>query len=795
MKLDFFNSGKNSGKVSRQLDHDGLVAVLQEPRLRQLVDAYRNGDAEAKKQLPCICYMGQSTTGRRKAAEMQPTGLVMIDIDHCADPRQCYQHVLDHLGSMELLMAHITPSGKGLRLVLRGLEGCESIEQNLQTMAEQLQVGDYGDLDTCCKDLSRVSFLVPADEVLKLSSDLFTDGQVYISSDFAADESSATAPIKAGKPSETDGTIHFDDDHQYDDYEYNGYKVRDIIARYIEQEYPTTKQPPVGQRHTFYNKLVTNFRYICDNNPAILHALLPDFCGEPKETRKQCLSICQRNFVSQIPTPFYAFLVKNGYVKDYKTETRINEAEEELEQNPNAERDALLARCPKQIPPVFREFMNTAPDDFKIATVFALEPILGTLTSYLGAYYDDGEYHTTSFFSVIYAPPSSGKSFCKKMYDRLTQTLENRDLISAARENLYNTIVNRKGSNEKSPEDPRVSCRIMPAINSLPEVLIKQRNNQGYHMLTFTEEMDTWKKGSKAQGDKNDLYRIAWDNGKYGQAFKSTGTFKGIVQLYWNVLCTGTPRQVRSYFNDVENGMVTRCGFCDLGDQQFAEKPVFKPLSQRDIEVINRFMARCDENSYTEPLAFDVNRLYDIKDEDFDQEVPWRYEFRQRQTVEMSWMYKPINDWCKQQRQLARQSMSDAWDVFFRRVAVRGFRLALLCTALYPRIGEKERTIIRDFCLWVMDCDICEIRKLFEDEYNEMKLSSQKKQKKGRHTDLYSMLPDEFDMHQLLEAMSQAGVNSPVYLVIHRWMDAGMIEKAGKGHFRKTGGGRSAKRR
>ena len=135
MKLDYYKSGKSSGKRSAELDYAGLLKVLEEPRLRKLCDAFRAGDAEANKNLPCIAYMGRSKTGQRKADLMEPTGLVMLDIDHCEKPRECFEHVKANLGDLQLLAAHITPSGKGLRLVLRNLSDIETLTDNIVAMA------------------------------------------------------------------------------------------------------------------------------------------------------------------------------------------------------------------------------------------------------------------------------------------------------------------------------------------------------------------------------------------------------------------------------------------------------------------------------------------------------------------------------------------------------------------------------------------------------------------------------------------------------------------------------------
>ena len=780
MKLDYYKSGKSSGKRTAELDYAGLLKVLEEPRLRTICDAFRGGDAEAKKNLPCIAYMGRSKTGQRKADLMEPTGLVMLDIDHCEKPRECFEHVKEHLGDLQLLAAHITPSGKGLRLVLRNLSDYETITDNIVAMAKQIEVGDFGDVDTVCKDLSRISFLVPKDEWLLLSEELFTDAEIYVKE---AGGSIAADPSEKGVKAKDGETMPPEDCHDYDGYRYNGFLVTDIIAAYCLKYWPKTGQPEVGKRHMFYNQMILDFRNITDNDPKILHALLPRFGNSAEETWGQCRSICSRNTKTRHSKEFYFFLKDNGF---YKSPTEAEEVEsEEIEEDPYAEVKELIQRMPK-LPPVFREYVNSAPEFFKIPMVFALLPIMGTLTSYLSAIYADGELHTTSFISIIYAPPSSGKSFVKRVVDRLLADIKARDMVSAAREMIFMNVVNRKGSNEKSPEDPKVTMRNMPPINSLPELLIKMRNNQGYHMFTYCEEMDTWNKGSKAQGgDKNDMFRIAWDNGTYGQAYKSTGTFKGEVDLYWNVLITGTINQVHRYFKDIENGLITRCSFSDLGDQRFADMPIFKRLSERDLQVIDRFMKRCDENTYTAPLDFDTNRLYDIKEEDFDQEVPWRYEFKPRQVCDLNWIIPDLQKWLKTQNKDAKAGVNDACDVFRRRCAVRGFRLALMCYALYPKVGDREMKVIRDFVLWFMDCDLYNMLKLWGAKFNQMMNDSETPKVSKYHNNYFVELEDEFTTQDLAKIIQKyGGITKPV-MAIHLWKKTGLIEKLSKGHYRK----------
>ncbi len=799
MLLDYYKSGKSSGKRSAELDYAGLLKVLEEPRLKKLCDAFRAGDAEAKKNLPCIAFMGHSKTGQRKAELMEPTGLIMLDIDHCEKPRECFEHVQQHIGDLQLLAAHITPSGRGLRLVLRNLSDYDTVSENIAAMAEQIDVGDYGEVDTCCKDLSRISFLVPKEDWLLLSEELFAEDNVYIldvgqpntpatmnktnESEAAGDTADGSTAGDEASASIVDGEAAPQGEcHDYDDYRYNGHLVKDIISKYCLKYWPKTGRPDQGKVHMFYNQMIVDFRNLVDNDPKILHALLPRFGHTAEETWSQCRTICSRNSKTRHSKEFYFFLKDNGY---YQNNAEMQQVEEIVEEDPYAEERELIKRMPK-LPPVFREYVNTAPDFFKIPTVFALLPIMGTLTSYLSAYYSDGELQTTSFISIIYAPPSSGKSFVKRIVEKLLTDIKARDMVSAAREQIYMNVVNRKGGNEKAPEDPKVTMRNMPPINSLPELLIKMRNNQGYHMFTYCEEMDTWTKGSKSQGgDKNDLFRIAWDNGTYGQAFKSTGTFKGEVKVYWNVLITGTLNQVERYFKDIENGLITRCSFTDLGDQRFADMPIFKRLSERDIQVIEKFMKRCDENSYDAPLNFDTNRLYDIKDSDFDDEVPWKYEFKPRQVFDLSWIFPTLNSWLMDQNKRAKKSVNDACDVFRRRCAVRGFRLALICMALYPKVGKREMKIISDFVVWFMDCDLHNILKLFGIRYNQMVSKSSQPKVTGNHTNYFNELSDEFTIQDLTATIAKFGGTTRPDAAIYLWKKSSLIEKLCPGRWRK----------
>lgn len=807
MKLNLFQSAVRSNKAWQDIDSvDALLKVTEWPAVAQKIALFREGNADAKRGLPAICWMGRCVNGVRKLGQMEPTGLVMIDIDHCKiDPREAWQQITErcahHAAEVEnresqpeptvlrpivVVLAHVTPSGKGLRIIFRNIEGCDTIKDNVTWASLWLGLSDFGDVDEACVDLTRISFIPQTSDILLINAGLFTDPfTVYIKADAVPTTKGVKSDTETTDAQTVEDDITPEEREKYECITYNGFRVTDIISKFVSSRFPEDNQPPVGQRHTFYNEMIRNFRNMVDNDPRVLAALLPSFDRPFAECISQCKSICRQNYTSRFAREFYYFLRDNGYYLTPEERKRVNTASTDDTGDPFADTNAFIDTMPK-LPPVFREYVNAAPRDYKIPTIMGLLPILGTLTSYLSAEYIDGETHTTSFITILYAPASYGKSFMKKYINPLLADIKNRDTVSSCREQIYSNAVNQKGGNEKAPEDPHVTCRYMPAINSLPEVLAKMRNNQGYHMFTYTEEMDTFSKGSRGQGgDKSDLYRVAWDNGEYGQAYKSVGTFKGIVRLYWNILITGTPRSIKRYFKDIENGLITRCSFSDLGDQAFAEYVPWKTLNKRDVEIINRFLARCDENTYTEPLDVDIDRIEFIKPEDFLKEVHWQFQFRERQQIDLSWIFPQITKWLNRQAKIANDSFDYARDTFRRRSAVRGFRLALLCHALWPTVGPKEQKIIIDFVLWYMDVDLYNILRLFGEQYNDV-LNSNDVNPNYKWPSLFDELPDTFGPNDLLALMAMKGMKTPARIIIHTWKKNKIIEETGKKTYTKV---------
>ena len=749
----------------------------QKEHIKLVREADGDTRAAAKKELPAICFVGRSTK-TRAIQYMEPTGLYMIDIDHCENPVSSFQDILNDMSESfkksYLLLAHVTVGGKGLRLVLRAVEKCKTLEENMKWATETLSLSKYGDVDMAVKDFSRISFLPSEGDFLYQNEVLFFDEEDTWNDHFLVNNWKQEDKKEGELFSDSETIDNFSEEEvkEFESYEYRGSLLKTIIAKWVEVK----GEPSKGEIHNYYNEMIKNFRNICSNNKRALLYLLPRFGHSASECWSSIKSITRVSTLSQLPRPFYFFLKDNGFYK--AKELTGNIAEYMLSEEESVEEESL-----PWLPPVFKEFIKIAPKDFRSSVVNALLPVMGTLTSYLEApYYFDGRMHTTSFFSIIYAPAGTGKGFVERIVETLFTQLKVRDYIQQARENIYLSTLQRRGANEKAPEDPHTTLRLIPPKNSEAEFLQKMKDNNGYHMFTYAAEMDSWAKGVRAAGgNKDDMIRIAWDNGEYGQQFKSPNTFKGVVNLYWNLLITGTLQQLFTYFKNVENGLITRCSFTTIENQEFAKAPIWKAFNKKDKDIIKRFMERCDRNSYEEPCTLLPDDVDSVSADKFDEEVKWRFTFRNRQKVNMDWLQSTITEFLDAQREKAAIDFDKARDVFRRRVAVRGFRLGLICYALWDKPRQSDLNKCIPFIKWWMEQDIEGSLKLWGARYNN-------EVEEGPHLiqrSLYNELPQAFSKADVYAQCVKMGIKTPVRHIISRWKSIGYLKKLNSNDYEK----------
>ena len=130
-------------------------------------EEYETLKAALKKKLPIITFHATFKNGRRKNEDAIPSGLSIYDLDHIENPRAKWAEIEARKEELGILLSHISPSLKGLRLVFI-VPGGMDLAQSQAWMASQLGDDKY---DACVKDFARCSFVVPREYVLWVDED------------------------------------------------------------------------------------------------------------------------------------------------------------------------------------------------------------------------------------------------------------------------------------------------------------------------------------------------------------------------------------------------------------------------------------------------------------------------------------------------------------------------------------------------------------------------------------------------------------------------------------------------
>ena len=141
----------------------------QEKRGEITLEEFEEKKGRLKKQLPILTPHATFRNGRRLNADAVPSGLSMYDLDHIPDPEGRWREIEPRKDELGIVMAHITPSTEGLRLVFIIPQGM-NLAQAQRWMADMLGDQKY---DECVKDYARCSFVVPREYILYMSDKLF----------------------------------------------------------------------------------------------------------------------------------------------------------------------------------------------------------------------------------------------------------------------------------------------------------------------------------------------------------------------------------------------------------------------------------------------------------------------------------------------------------------------------------------------------------------------------------------------------------------------------------------------
>ena len=509
--------------------------------------------------------------------------------------------------------------------------------------------------------------------------------------------------------------------------------------------------PEPGTRNTSLYKLARSIRYICDFDADTIVKAIPH-CGLGTEEVYALVSSAVKAVRGKdIPQD----------IEDAVEQCQINKMiDGEVGDDDEAVELTDTSKVPP-LPPIFQQWYDCAPDDFKVPCVVIQLPVLGTLGSKLRAEYFDGNMHSPSFQVSLEAPQASGKSFMRNIVNYEMKNLKEQDQLSREKEREYqekvkelkllNVKINKSNKDEVLGQKPTPLIRYLPPTMSITEMLIRTQNAKGLHLFAMSEEIDTVHKAFKRGFSSfSDALRNAFDNAEYGQDYASDTSFSGIVNLYYNVLYSGTPKAMRRFYPDIEDGLVSRVFFCNLPDQFGKQFVKWREFTAEEKQIVDINLVRLEEISI---IGDDVQPEHVMK---------------------MNWLGTKMLEWVQAQQAMAVKMNDRTRDTFCRRAAVVGFRAGMLAFYLYGEVTTPTvRRKVKAFAIWIANLMLKQhlIRfKCVEENKNIFP-----------YKDLYEKLPKQFTLKMLAKEAAAMDVNSQPRQITYKWKLIGKI-KADKSH-------------
>ena len=402
-----------------------------------------------------------------------------------------------------------------------------------------------------------------------------------------------------------------------------------------------------------------------------------------------------------------------------------------------------------ELPGILQDLSDHAPEEFREATLMAAMPMLGTLATGIRAKYRDGKLNSPSFIVDIEAPQATGKSFVDKEFELLMDPVIKQDEVEWQKEMEY-SLAKKNGEDVVNPCS---QIRIIEPNIGVSAFLERALYAKGKHLFTYAPEIETVLKNNKggAWTEKNDLFRLAYDNKPWGQHRISKDSFSGKVTLYYNMVMCGTPNKCRAFFADAESGLVSRVTPVVLPDMVGAKMPYFKPWTQEKEEKVKR-QCLC------------------LMDEEGEVDLPL--------------INQAIEEWDESKRQEYLQTLRYSLDVLRRRAALNGFRAGIIAYQLEGR-QETERAI--KFALWYAERCLHYQLQIYGDKIDALHNSTLSPQAGKGNIRYLDALPKEFTKEDLV-SLRLANNESPVVkTIIYRWAKEGQIDKIGTNLWKKVG--------
>ena len=736
-----------------------------------------------KESLPCLIFGArdfdevpmkknpEKRMKRRVLAGIHLSGLFMFDVDHVDNPREIFERTQQEGFPWEVVFAHVTSSGQGLRLVCKARVEIGNIADNQIALAKELDVKP----DLSCIDASRISYAPMREDVYYLNEEELLN---YYNEEFdkmycEAYRKGSTEPTKAqAQMRNNNETLENDEEREIN---YHGVSYAKICEAWQAAQ---GGAPTTGDRHRTMLQLALDLRYICDNNPANVDWALRQ-CGFVQdiirergegEVRAVADTACERRMYKDIPKRMQGVLESVG----------IRSGEPATAQRPVATVDVPYEQFAQRLEPLlsapYAEACRGVSRKNWLGAVFASGAMYCTLLSRCWYRHYDGALQRMNPQVLIIGHPASGKSFAKHLDDQIMCSMREQDEVVRLAETRYKQEQKKRGTSSKAQKqdalvEPEGMIRYLPTktSNNIFFRRLKRAKEMvegqllPLHLYMFDSELDSSisAQSGGAWIGKHDLELKAFHNELSGVDYANGDSINDILPVYWNSVTTGTNVSLHKKFTlrNINDGLCSRVAIFLMERANF--RMVGKNLvDSKTNEALKVWGYKMEKLHGELPLQRLVDHVYDLcelsaQEAEAADDLVLDY-LRKRAVFYATWFTVP--------RIVARE-----YDKF-----VKTGKLEITDDDL------KFSTLMYDAVIWFQDYFFGQ---MLQDSWDNAEREYVPRRKNSKNADAYRDLPETFTMKDVMAVLDIE--DNPARQQCNRWLKHGFVERVKQGKYKK----------
>ena len=764
-----------------------------------------------KKKLPMVmfcCTFDKNTGAKgtqpedtwRQQQAVNINGLFMYDADelkkkHHTTPEALYLKIpswlFDAKSPCRILYAGMTPSGDGLRIVAT----CDVEKGNLADHQAWLGTLLGVPCDKSVKDASRGSFMVhegyifyQSDELLSYHNPLYYEryNNCYRSGITAAINASVS-PAPAAPQADDNG----DSRPSVLEDCYHDVSYQTIVDVYLARNTDYT----TGDRHPHLLKMAGRLRYIVDNNPNKLKALvrLAAYVRDweqaehnTKEIDDVCETACTQRFYASKPKALQDILARAGVKPTKQDDEKTDSYMQQLQ-------TFFSTQLNQHLPEPYKTVMQCIDERNVTPAIYASGTMFCTLLTRCHYMHYTGEDQRMNPQAVVIGPPASGKGFADKLNEIIMAPMKQADQLARDTEKKYKNdsrefAMGKAKKKDDAPKRPELPILYLPT-NTSNSVFFRRMENakeeledgseMPLHLYMFDSELASANKRNQGADwiGKRDMELKAFHNEETGVDYANNDSVNALMRIYWNSVTTGTKVALAKKFSlvNINDGLCTRVAIAPMVEDHY------------------KMMRR------TDALAL-ANRRARL--------LAWAFEMQKTAgELPIGKLVEYTYDLCEEAAKEAEEDNDLVLDLLRRRAVfyAQWFTVPILVTraieernelAKKNKTGEDLPSVID--LIRVTDDDLRFSKLIFksgiawQDAYFGQMLQESwenadktfiPRVRRSRNTDAFTLLPKEFKNADVQKALNLNSNSSSSQ--IQRWIAAGYVEKVKTGLYRK----------